>query len=199
MKRILLLMMCVLSVSFAFAQKSNQKRGIKTVKVAKSEVRWWGHKVVRSDATTHSGFVKMKNGKFIFKNLDLVGGEFTVDMRTLEATDLTGEDQKKLTDDLKSSNFFEVKKFPVAKFVIKRILQVKNDDYNYEVIGDITIKGIRKTISFPAHIRTNGLVAELESAKFSLNRQDFKVFYKSSIKDYLIKDEIDLKIKASTH
>lgn len=199
MIRILFLMMCVLSISFAFAQKNNQKMGIKTVKVAKSEVRWWGHKIVKSEATTHSGYVKLKNGKFIFKNLDLIGGEFTVDMRTLEATDITGEDQKKLTADLKSSNFFEVKKFPVAKFVIKRILQVKHDEYNYNIVGDITIKGKRKTISFPAHIRTNGLVAELETAKFSLNRQDFKVFYKSAIKDYLIKDEIQLQIKASTH
>ena len=92
-----------------------------------------------------------------------------------------------------------MKKFHVAKFVIKRILQVKHDEYNYNIVGDITIKGKRKTISFPAHIRTNGLVAELETAKFSLNRQDFKVFYKSAIKDYLIKDEIQLQIKASTH
>jgi polyisoprenoid-binding protein YceI len=193
MKKLFLLTLLLFSV-FLLAQKKKSK-GIQVSKVQTSDIRWWGYKVVKSEATTHSGFVKLKSGKFYFEDKVLKGGDFILDMRSLTNTDLTGEDQKKLTDHLRSSDFFGVKKYPVAKFVITKILPSKNLEYNYLVYGNLTLKGTRKTISFPAKIRTNDRFVEFESAKFSLNRQDFKAFYKSSIRDYLIKDQIDIQIK----
>ncbi|MCC2591429.1 YceI family protein [Chryseobacterium sp. MFBS3-17] len=197
MKKLFLLTLMLCSV-FLLAQKTKTK-GVQISKVKTSDIRWWGYKVVKSEATTHSGFVKLKNGKFIFKDKLLVGGDFTIDMRSLTNTDLTGEDQVKLTNHLRSTDFFEVKKFPVAKFVITKILPSKNLEYNYLVYGNLTIKGKRKTISFPAKIRTNDRFVEFESAKFSLNRQDYKAFYKSSIRDYLIKDQMDIQVKLTAN
>ncbi len=185
--------MCA-SISFAFAQK----KGDKISKVVTSEIKWWGHKVVKTVPTSHYGSLKLKSGKFTFDKTVLVDGEFIIDMRSLTVADLSGADQEKLTNDLKGYTFFEVKKFPTAKFHLKKIIPLANSEYNSTIVGDITIKGIRKTISFPANAHVTQFTVEIESSRFSLNRKDFKVFYQSSLKDYFIKDEMDIQFKLST-
>jgi polyisoprenoid-binding protein YceI len=174
-------MMCV-SMSFVFAQK----KGDKVVKVTSSEIRWWGYKVVKTVPTSHSGTVKLKSGKFTFDKTVLVDGEFVIDMKSIMAGDVSDEDQVKLT------------KFPLAKFHLTKIIPLANSEYNSTVYGDITIKGVRKTISFPANVYITQFTVVIESAKFSLNRRDFKVFYQSSLKDYFIKNEMDIQFKLST-
>ncbi|WP_047402520.1 YceI family protein [Chryseobacterium ginsenosidimutans] len=194
MKRLLLFAMVCVSMSFVFAQK----KGDKVVKVTSSEIRWWGYKVVKTVASSHSGTVKLKSGKFTFDKTVLVDGEFVIDMKSIMAGDVSDEDQVKLTDDLKSTNFFEVKKFPLAKFHLTKIIPLANSEFNSTVYGDITIKGVRKTITFPANVYITQFTVVIESAKFSLNRRDFKVFYQSSLKDYFIKNEMDIQFKLST-
>ncbi|MCY0967937.1 YceI family protein [Chryseobacterium wangxinyae] len=194
MKRLLLFVMMCASISFAFAQK----KGDKISKVVTSEIKWWGHKVVKTVPTSHYGSLKLKSGKFTFDKTVLVDGEFIIDMRSLTVADLSGADQEKLTNDLKGYTFFEVKKFPTAKFHLKKIIPLANSEYNSTIVGDITIKGIRKTISFPANAHVTQFTVEIESSRFSLNRKDFKVFYQSSLKDYFIKDEMDIQFKLST-
>jgi len=186
-------MMCA-GMSLIFAQK----KGDKISKVVTSEIKWWGHKVVKTVPTSHYGSLKLKSGKFTFDETVLVDGEFVIDMRSLMVADLSGEDQAKLTEELKGKNFFEVKKFPTAKFHLKKIIPLANSEYNSTIVGDITIKGIRKTISFPANAHITQFTVEIESSRFSLNRKDFRIFYQNSIKDYFIKDEIDIQFKLST-
>ncbi len=185
--------MCA-SISFTFAQK----KGDKISKVVTSEIKWWGHKVVKTVPTSHYGSLKLKSGKFTFDKTVLVDGEFVIDMRSLTVADLSGADQEKLTNDLKGYTFFDVKKFPTAKFHLKKIIPLANSEYNSTIVGDVTIKGIRKTISFPANAHITQFTVEIESSRFSLNRKDFKVFYQSSLKDYFIKDEMDIQFKLST-
>ncbi len=62
-------MMCA-SISFAFAQK----KGDKISKVVTSEIKWWGHKVVKTVPTSHYGSLKLKSGKFTFDKTVLVDG-----------------------------------------------------------------------------------------------------------------------------
>nr|WP_314497063.1 YceI family protein [uncultured Chryseobacterium sp.] len=194
MKRLLLFVMMCLSISFVFAQK----KGDKISKVITSEIKWWGHKVVKTKASSHYGSLKLKSGKFNFDKTVFVDGEFVIDMRSLVVADLSGDDQVKLTNELKGTNFFEVKKFPTAKFHLKKIIPLANSEYNSTIVGDITIKGIRKTISFPANAHITQFTVEIESSVFSLNRKDFRIFYQNSLKDYFIKDEMDIQFKVST-
>ncbi|WP_292008643.1 YceI family protein [Chryseobacterium sp.] len=195
MKRLLLFVMMCVSISFTFAQK---KGDTKVSKVVSSEIKWWGYKVVKMDASSNSGTLKLKSGKFNFDKTVLVDGEFVIDMRSLMAGDVSEEDQIKLTNELKGTNFFEVKKFPIAKFHLTKIIPLKNSEYNSTVYGNLTLKGIRKTISFPANVYVTQFTVVIESAKFSLNRKDFKIFYQSSLKDYFIKDEMDIQFRVST-
>lgn len=194
MKRLLLFAMMCACMSLMFAQK----KGDKVVKVTSSEIRWWGYKVVKTVASSHSGTVKLKSGKFNFDKTVLIDGEFVIDMRSIMAGDVSEEDQIKLTNDLKGPNFFDVKKFPIAKFHLTKIIPLANSEYNSTVYGDVTIKGVRKTISFPANVYITQFTVVIESAKFSLNRRDFKVFYQSSLKDYFIKNEMDIQFRIST-
>ncbi len=196
MKKLFLLTLLLFSVTFVFAQR---KKGVQVSKVQTSDIRWWGYKVVKSEATSHTGFVQLKSGRFYFTDKVLTGGDFVINMRSLTNTDLTGEDQQKLTEHLRSYDFFDVKKYPVARFTITKILPSKNADYNYLVYGNLTLKGIRRTISFPANIRTNDRFVEFQSAKITLDRQKYKVFYKSAVRDYLIKDDIDIQIKMTAN
>lgn len=194
MKRLLLFVMMCASISFAFAQK----KGDKISKVVTSDIKWWGHKVVKTKASSHYGTLKLKSGKFTFDKTVLVDGEFVFDMRSITVADLSGDDQVKLTNELKGTNFFEVKKFPTAKFHLKKIIPLANSEYNSTIIGDITIKGYRKTISFPANAHITQFTVEIESSKFSINRKDFKIVYQNSLKDYFIKDEMEIQFNLST-
>lgn len=194
MKRLLLFVMMCASMSFAFGQK----KGDKVSKVITSEIQWWGHKIVKTVPTAHTGTLQLKSGKFNFDKTVLVDGEFIIDMRSLTVSDLGGDDQTKLTNELKGTNFFEVKKFPIAKFHLKRIIPLANNEFNSTVIGDLTIKGIRKTISFPANVHITQFTVDIQSSKFSINRKDYKIVYQNSIKDYFIKDEMEIQFKLST-
>ena len=69
------------------------------------------------------------------------------------------------------------------------------------VKGFLTIKNIRKEISFLAKISTNKMgQLVLESDTFKINRANFNVKYKSktfyaNLKDKFIYDEFELKVK----
>lgn len=194
MKRFLVLMLICAGISLTFAQK----KGDKVSKVISSEIKWWGHKVVKTEATSHHGTLKLKSGKFTFDETVLVDGEFIIEMRSLTVDDLSGAAKEKLTNDLKGTNFFDVKKYPTAKFHLKKIIPLASAEYNSTIFGDVTIKGVRKTISFPANVYITQFTVDIESSRFSLNRRDFKVYYQSSVKDYFIKNEIDIQFKLST-
>lgn len=187
-----------MSTVMIFGQKKKKDANVAVAKVITSNIQWWGYKVVKAEASSHTGTVNLKNGKFTFKNGKLDGGDFLIDMRSLTVTDLGAGDQSKLVDDLKGVTFFDVKKYPTATFHLTSVLPSKSGEYNSVVYGNLTLKGIRKTISFPANVSINGSSVSLESAKFTLDRQTFNVYYRSSLKDHLIKDEMDLQIRVAT-
>lgn len=200
MKKIALLFLVFLGLSLSNAQtKTVQLVGEKSSKVVTSTVQWWGYKVIRAEPFTHNGTIKLKNGKFNFKDGKLIDGDFILDMRSLTIDNAAGADQVKWTKDLKSSNFFDVKKYPLALFHLSKVLpNDKNDGYNSLVIGEVTIKGKRKTISFPANVNINGYSVSMETAKITINRHEFNIFYKPGIKEYVIKDEMDIQVKLAT-
>ena len=98
---------------------------------------------------------------------------------------------------MKNGDFFEVEKFPTATFKITSVK--KNDDKAYTslVTGNLTVKGKTNAISFPAKITNDKGIVTLESNKFTIDRQKFDVVYQSSMKDAIIKDEIDMTVKVS--
>ena len=70
----------------------------KTINTAKSKISWVGKKVTGQ----HAGTISFKEGKLNFKKGKLTGGNFTVDMSSINVTDLkAGEGKEKLEGHLK--------------------------------------------------------------------------------------------------
>ena len=153
----------------------------------------------------HTGTVQLANGTLDVNGRKLVGGSFEIDMTSITDTDITNpEFNKKLTDHLKSDDFFSVDKNPVSTFRITKVTPVakpKAGAPNYTITGDLTIKGITNAITFPATVKIDGKSAEAD-AKVELDRTKWDIKYRSGMlgtaADKVIDDTftIDLKLKA---
>ena len=117
----------IATITFAFTTIEDGK---KEVKVENSSVTWKGYKVTGS----HQGNIALKAGTLEFKDGKLVGGEFSIDMSTIENTDMEGEYKAKLEGHLKSDDFFGVATYPTAKLVFKKVKSTGKN--SYEVTGD---------------------------------------------------------------
>jgi polyisoprenoid-binding protein YceI len=106
---------------------------------------------------------------------------------------------------LKSADFFDVAKYPSAKFVITKVSRVAGTNAGalkatHRIEGNLTMKGITKKVSFDASINLlNGkLVASTPS--FTIDRTLWGVNYQSKsifseLKDQFIYDDMTLSIE----
>ncbi|WCC45214.1 YceI family protein [Tenacibaculum finnmarkense] len=122
-------------------------------------------------------------------------------MNSILCADLEVADGKeKLENHLKGADFFDVEKFPTAKFEVSSS-ELKGG--KLQVTGNLTLRGTTKSITIPATVTQNKGMATFKSAVFSIDRTDFGVTYKSkkidaALKDKFINDllEISFDIKA---
>ncbi|MEM9363596.1 MAG: YceI family protein [Bacteroidota bacterium] len=159
----------------------------KAVKVEESTVTWKAYKVGGS----HVGTIALKSGSLEFDGETLTGGQFTVDMSTINTTDLTGDYKNKLDGHLNSDDFFSTSSNPTSTLVFTGVKQTGKN--SYDVTGDLTIKGITKPITFDLSVYGSKATATLK-----VDRTNFDVKYGSGIigtaKDKLIYDEFDLVV-----
>lgn len=99
---------------------------------------------------------------------------------------------------LKNDDFFGVEKFPAANFVIKKVATSGNV---LNITGDITIKGVTQSITFPATVVWNADKTVTATAeKITIDRTKFGVQYKSksifsNIGDNFIYDDFTIGVK----
>jgi len=171
-------------VSFSFTSLSETK----PVKISESKVVWKGYKVTGS----HEGTIDLKNGNLSFDDSVLVGGDFEIDMTTINTTDLEGKMKGNLDGHLKSDDFFGVANFPTASLKITKVTPNGKNAYNVE--GDLTIKGKTNKQVFTMSIYGNKATANLK-----VDRTKYDVRYGSTsffdgLKDKAIYDEFDLNV-----
>jgi len=160
----------------------------KEVNVEKSKVTWKAYKV----GGGHVGTIQLKEGAFMFDKGKLTGGEFVVDMTTLIPTDVEGESKDKLTNHLKSDDFFSVENHPTSKLVFTKA-EAFNEN-SYTVTGNLTIKGITNPITLVVSVYDNKA-----SATMKVDRAKYDVRYGSgsffeNLGDKTIYDEFDLVV-----
>ena len=98
----------------------------------------------------------------------------------------------KLDEHLRSADFFDSAKHPIATFQSTGIQPAKaGEKHSHVVMGDLEIRGTKKAISFPATIQSEG--GFQANAEFSINRKDFGMAYDGKADD-LIRDGVVLKI-----
>lgn len=160
----------------------------KKINVSKSNIEWLGKKVTGQ----HNGTINFKDGAVVFKGKKLVGGSFTVDMNSLNTTDLKGEYQQKLNGHLKADDFFGTEKFPTATLVIKTIGTKSTNVYS--ITADITIKGITKPITFDMTVKGNTATTTLNVDRTKFGIQYGSKSFFDSIGDKAIYDDFELKV-----
>ena len=98
-----------------------------------------------------------------------------------------------LTKHLQTGDFFEVEKFPKASFQSTKIVADSAKGANaYTVTGDLELRGVRKSVTFPATIVVTPAEVTVNS-EFAINRKDFGIVYAGKADD-LIRDDVAIKL-----
>lgn len=161
-----------------------------------SVINWIGAKFTGDQ---HTGTINIADGNLLVEGDQLVGGKFAIDMSTIAVTDETPDGGKaKLVGHLSTGDFFEVEKFPTATFEITSVEAVTGkEDATHSITGNLTMKDITKSITFPAEVRIADNIAA-QTTQFVIDRTQWGVMYNSTaagaLKEKAIKDEIALKI-----
>lgn len=163
-----------------------------SINTEKSIVKWIGTKVTGQ----HNGTVKISSGSIYLEGDTLTGGQFVMDMKSIDNLDLSGEWEAKLESHLKSDEFFDVEKYPTAEFVFNEIGPIGADG-STEIKGNLKIKDITNSIKIPAKITFDANKKPTgANANFNINRQLWKITYPGKPDD-LIKDDINLELNIS--
>ncbi|MBK8628230.1 MAG: YceI family protein [Saprospiraceae bacterium] len=161
----------------------------KSINVSVSNIVWKGYKVTGS----HEGNIKFKSGSLNFEGDLLVGGDLTVDMNSMDCTDLSGGGKGKLEGHLKSDDFFGVSNHPTATIKFTKVTS-RGTAGDYKITANITIKNITKEVKFNATVKDG-----MANAAIKLDRSDFDIKYGSgsffdNLGDKTIYDEFDLVV-----
>ncbi|MEM8964959.1 MAG: YceI family protein [Bacteroidota bacterium] len=187
-----------------------------SVNAAESQLMWYGFK----PTGRHNGTIGIQGGTISVLNGEIEGGSFTMDMNAINVEDLEGEYKDKLTNHLKSGDFFSVEEYPTATFEITsveaysgemaaaegKMAVVVNDeevdeyslaDPTHSITGNLTMRGTTLSITFPAKVSiTDGQVTA--EAKFNIDRSKWGVNfreengYEARAKDELIYDTVNV-------
>lgn len=152
-----------------------------------SSIDWIGRKITGQ----HTGKIKISSGDLLVNGNAIKGGSFVMDMNSMNS------DSQKLTGHLKTDDFFSVEKNPTSKFLITKVTGAGKDRIN--VTGDLTIKGITKSISFPATVKKEGNAIVAVAKNVMIDRSKFDIRFGSKsffndIGDKAIDDNFELGI-----
>lgn len=165
-----------------------------TLVTDRSRVGWMARKI----GGGHNGEVPVKSGYFTFVGGLITSGEVIIDMAALTNRDVKDEaDRSKLVNHLKSADFFNVEKFPEAKFTFSsaNITEGKG-----EITGKLTIKGISKAATLKnAVIARSGKNEAVIGGVLVFDRTEYDIRYGSEkffddLGDAVIYDEVTLNI-----
>jgi polyisoprenoid-binding protein YceI len=174
------------------AKKEQNSPAKDTLKIdlSNSIILWKGTKM--RGAGKHEGQIQLQDGYFLTDQNKLVGGRFTMNMNTIQVTDIPEHEpvpRKRFNDHMKSEDFFNTEKYPTSEFTITEINDLAND--SIIISGNLNIKDITKNISFKAKNSEKEF-----STKFTFDRFEWNIAYEGSWADKTLVDkDIELSIK----
>lgn len=155
-----------------------------------SVIDWYGQRRV---GRKHHGAIEVKEGELLVEDGNVISGRVVVDMATIQDLDLKeGKMKDTLERHLKSSDFFDVEKYPTSELVIRSITDGR-------ATVDLTIKGHTEPGEFSVRSEVGGETARLEG-ELVFDRSKFDVRYGSGkffkgLGDELIEDDIRIVAK----
>lgn len=155
--------------------------------VAASHLTWLGKKV----GGQHNGKVALKEGSATFNGNQIVSATpIIIDMTTITNEDITDAAYKaKLIGHLKAADFFDVAKYPTAKFETTSV-------EGNTLVGKLTIKDKTEEVKIPVTVVNENGTAKV-SGKVTIDRTKFGVMYSSkkltdTLKDKIINDDVEI-------
>jgi polyisoprenoid-binding protein YceI len=154
--------------------------------------------------TTHlmvskvSGQFDAYDGTVIFDPQNLDASKINL---TIKAASIDTHNEKR-DGHLKSADFFDAEKFPTITFVSKKMTK---DGDHYNVIGDLTIKGVTKEVTVPTTIAgpvNSSMGAAIGvNGSTKINRQDFGVKWNKAMDNggLMVSDDVDVNVSLEAH
>jgi len=153
-------------------------------------VEWTGSKPT---GAKHDGGFETLSGTATIAGEKLVSMEATIDIKSMWS------DNEKLTKHLLNPDFFESETYPESRFVSTQVREATEAERTGEaseathwVTGNLTIKGVTKSITFPATIEADEEAYRLDAA-FDITRSQFEMDY--GLADAAIRDEVVVRLK----
>ncbi len=183
----------------ADAQETQNVDGLAVpIDLNSSKVQWIGTKPVG----THTGTIQIKEGTVVLSGDAVTGGKFVLDATSIQPVDQDEEGNSKLRAHLLSGDFFEAETYPEFVFEITNVTEgvEQSEDLilkeaTHMVTGNLTMKGITKSITFPAKIEHNDSKV-LAHANFNIDRTQWGIVYGNdeSLGDKFINPMINLEL-----
>jgi len=155
------------------------ENGTFRVDTGQSVVEWTG----RNPNKKHHGTIPLMKGEMTVGE-EGIAGSFELDMTGIKNIDLEGDEwQPVLLSHLMSDDFFFVKMFPKAFFNINSMAPIDASSLstpNYEVAGDLELRGHVGEICFPATITPMPGIGMTIEAHFDIDRTLWKAIYGSA-------------------
>lgn len=170
-----------------------------TVDTTASRVRFTGNGVGKN----HPGAFRLSSGAVTINNNQVTGGQFVINIKSMEMEEKGEMFQNKLRPHLLSGDFFDADKFGAAKFEITKVesYQANGNDTsivagaNFNVSGNFTLKDITKNITFPAKIDLDGNTLKAK-ANFNIDRTQWKMNYGNdkTLGDKFISETVNIEL-----
>jgi len=163
------------------------KDDIYTVDVERSTIEWSAKKV----GGGHTGTVKIADGTLVYSGKALKSGKFQMNMSSITS------DNARVTNHLKSDDFFSAEKNPMSKFEITKVTSAGADRVN--ITGNLSIKGFTHPVTFPATVKQQKGVVVAVASGIRVDRTKYDIKFRSKtffgdIGDKAIDDEFELSI-----
>ena len=127
-------------------------------------------------------------------NFENASMEFSADINSIDTNNADRDNH------LKSADFFDADNHPKLTFKASKFTKI--DGHNYELIGDLSIKGVTKTVKFP--VEFSGLMKDPWgntkaglNIEGKINRKDWGLNWNSALETggVLVGEEVKLNIE----
>lgn len=153
--------------------------------VDKSEIRF----VSKQLGVNVEGRFRKWNANVVFLPRDLAKSKADFDI-DLGSIDLASDESE---TEIKSSQWFNIAKFPVAHFASTSIKAVGAD--RYEVIGKLTLKGVTRDVVVPISVKKDAAGNQVAEGSFPLKRIDYHVGEGMWADTDMVADDVVVRIR----
>lgn len=161
---------------------------------------YWNAKKVTGK---HHGEVIVKDGRFAIEGNQIIDGMLRIDMTSISVTDIKDEEgNERLTNHLKSNDFFATGHYPFAIFRVKES-QGTLDEGKLVLIGTMNIRGISREQKIEIHAKPadNGrynLVGKMVFDRSQYNVRHGSGTFFANLGDKLIENNVSLRFEINS-